>query len=72
MLPCRAQGRWPGPRCDRALAVRPGRALPDPAGLRRLDFATFIYVQYFDGYAESIRGYTHYSQSLRAGLSLVR
>jgi phospholipase A1/A2 len=43
-----------------------------PVDVRKLDFATFIYVQYFDGYAESIRGYTHYSQSLRTGLSLVR
>jgi outer membrane phospholipase A len=43
-----------------------------PAGVRSLGFATFMYVQYFDGWAESIRSYTHYSQSIRVGLSLVR
>jgi outer membrane phospholipase A len=43
-----------------------------PIGVRWLDFASYVYVQYFDGYAESLREYTHESRSLRAGLSLVR
>jgi phospholipase A1/A2 len=43
-----------------------------PVGVKKVDFATFVYVQYFDGWAESIRDYSHYSQSVRAGLSLVR
>jgi len=43
-----------------------------PVGLSKLDFGCFIYVQYFDGYTESILDYRHYSQSLRVGISLVR
>lgn len=43
-----------------------------PIGLRRVGFASYILVQYFDGYAESIRNYSHESQSIRAGFSLVR
>jgi phospholipase A1 len=43
-----------------------------PITLSRLGFASYFVVQYFDGYAESIRNYTHESQSLRVGFSLVR
>ena len=43
-----------------------------PVGLRKLDFATYLVVQYFDGYAESLLDYTHESRSVRVGLSLVR
>ena len=43
-----------------------------PITLGRLGFASYFLVQYFDGYAESIRDYTHESQSLRVGFSLVR
>jgi outer membrane phospholipase A len=43
-----------------------------PIGVRRLDLATYVQVQYFDGYAESLRDYTHESRSLRVGFALVR
>jgi len=36
------------------------------------DFATYLLIQYWDGYGESLRDYNKKSQSLRAGLSLVR
>ena len=43
-----------------------------PIGIRALDFAAFFLVQYFNGYAESLLDYTHRSQSVRAGISIVR
>jgi outer membrane phospholipase A len=43
-----------------------------PVGVRRLSFATYLFVQYFNGYAESLRNYRHESQSVRMGVSLVR
>jgi len=43
-----------------------------PLAIHKLDFATYFVAQYFDGYAESLRNYTHYSRSIRVGLSLVR
>ena len=43
-----------------------------PVGVRRLDFATYLIAQYFNGYAESERAFTHKSHSLRFGFSLVR
>lgn len=43
-----------------------------PISLRRPGFAAYFLVQYFDGYAESIRNHAHESQTVRAGFSLVR
>lgn len=43
-----------------------------PVGVRRLNFGTYLFVQYFDGYAESLRDYTLKSRTLRAGVALVR
>jgi len=43
-----------------------------PLQLRMLDFKTYLLVQYFDGYGESLRDYTARSRAWRAGLSLVR
>jgi phospholipase A1 len=37
-----------------------------------LDFATYVLVQYWDGYGESLRGYNERSRTVRAGISLVR
>jgi outer membrane phospholipase A len=39
---------------------------------RKVNFASYIVVQYFDGYAESLRDLGHESRSVRVGLSLVR
>ncbi len=43
-----------------------------PVGVRRVNFGTYLLVQYFDGYAESLLDYTHKSRTLRAGIALVR
>ncbi len=37
-----------------------------------LDFATYITLQYFNGYGESLRAYDQHTESLRIGFSLVR
>ena len=43
-----------------------------PVHLPLLDFSTFILVQYFDGYAESLLTYNQHSDALRAGIEFVR
>ncbi len=43
-----------------------------PVKTKVLDFATYLLIQYFDGYGESLRDYTKYSDTVRAGISLVR
>ncbi len=37
-----------------------------------LDFATYVLIQYWDGYGESLRGYNERTSTIRAGFSLVR
>jgi outer membrane phospholipase A len=37
-----------------------------------LDFATYVLVQYWDGYGESLRNYNQRTSTIRAGFSLVR
>ncbi len=39
---------------------------------RVFDFATYVLIQYWDGYGESLRDYNVRSSSIRAGFSLVR
>lgn len=39
---------------------------------RVFDFATYVLIQYWDGYGESLRDYNVRSSSVRAGFSLVR
>lgn len=36
------------------------------------DFATYVLIQYWDGYGESLRSYNQRNSSIRAGFSLVR
>jgi outer membrane phospholipase A len=43
-----------------------------PVRTRLLNFGTYILIQYFNGYGESLRGYTEQSETIRAGVSLVR
>ena len=43
-----------------------------PVNLPALDFSTFILVQYFDGYAESLLTYNQHADALRAGIEFVR
>jgi outer membrane phospholipase A len=43
-----------------------------PVRTRRLDIATYLLIQYFDGYGESLRGYDKSSSTVRAGFALVR
>lgn len=43
-----------------------------PVKIKVLDFATYFLVQYFDGYGESLRAYEVRSDSVRAGISLIR
>jgi outer membrane phospholipase A len=43
-----------------------------PIKFRLLDFASYFLVQYFNGYGESLRDYNKPSNTVRAGLSLVR
>lgn len=43
-----------------------------PIKTRLLDFATYFLVQYFDGFGESLRDYDKPSNTIRAGISLVR
>ncbi|MDB6095519.1 MAG: hypothetical protein JWM32_3081 [Verrucomicrobia bacterium] len=43
-----------------------------PLRTKLLDFESFLLVQYFDGYGESLRAYDKKSQTLRVGLELLR
>ncbi len=43
-----------------------------PIRTHLLDFATYFLVQYFDGYGESLKSYDKPSNTVRAGISLVR
>lgn len=43
-----------------------------PLRVRRLDFASYFLVQWFEGYGESILDYNHRSSILRGGIALVR
>jgi len=43
-----------------------------PIKTRLMDIATYFLVQYFDGYGESLRDYNKPSNTVRAGISLVR
>jgi phospholipase A1 len=43
-----------------------------PVKTKFLDLATYFLIQYFDGYGESLRAYNKYSDTVRAGVSLVR
>lgn len=43
-----------------------------PVRSQFLDFATYLTLQYFSGYGESLRAYDQHSESLRIGFSLVR
>ena len=37
-----------------------------------LDFATYVLIQYWNGYGESLRSYDQRTETVRAGFSLVR
>lgn len=39
---------------------------------KMFDFATYVLVQYWNGYGESLRGYNQRTETIRAGFSLVR
>ncbi len=39
---------------------------------RMFDFATYVLIQYWNGYGESLRSYNQRSETVRAGFSLVR
>jgi phospholipase A1/A2 len=43
-----------------------------PEKTKLLDFATYLLIQYFNGYGESLRAYDKHSDTVRVGLSLVR
>ena len=43
-----------------------------PVHTRILDFGTYLLIQYFNGYGESLRAYDKHSSTIRAGFSLVR
>lgn len=43
-----------------------------PIRMRVFDFATYVVVQYFNGYGEGLLDYTMKSEHVRAGLSLIR
>lgn len=43
-----------------------------PVHTRLLDFETYLLVQYFNGYGESLLSYRQKSETVRAGISLVR
>lgn len=43
-----------------------------PISVRRVDFASYFLVQYFDGYGETLLGYNERSSNVRAGIALVR
>jgi outer membrane phospholipase A len=43
-----------------------------PIKIPAVHFDTFLHVQYFDGYGESLRDYNRKSSTWRAGISLVR
>jgi outer membrane phospholipase A len=39
---------------------------------KMFDFATYVLIQYWNGYGESLRGYNRQTETIRAGFSLVR
>jgi outer membrane phospholipase A len=43
-----------------------------PVRNKVVDFATYLTLQYFNGYGESLRTYDQRTETLRVGFSLVR
>ena len=43
-----------------------------PLRMKIVDFGTFLLVQYYNGYGESLLDYDRRSETVRAGISLVR
>lgn len=43
-----------------------------PLRMKIVDFGTFLLLQYYNGYGESLLDYDHRSETVRAGISLVR
>jgi len=43
-----------------------------PVRNQTVDFATYLTLQYFNGYGESLRSFDQRTESLRLGISLVR
>jgi outer membrane phospholipase A len=43
-----------------------------PIRLRWLNFESFLHIQYFDGYGESLRAYDQKTSAMRMGVALVR
>jgi outer membrane phospholipase A len=43
-----------------------------PIHLPFIDFSTYLLVQYFDGYAETLISYQQHTSALRAGIEAVR
>lgn len=43
-----------------------------PVPIRPIDFRTYVVVQYFRGYGESLLSYDRKSQAVRVGIALIR
>jgi phospholipase A1/A2 len=43
-----------------------------PIRIESIGFGTYLLIQYFDGYGESLRSYNERSSALRIGFALVR
>jgi phospholipase A1 len=43
-----------------------------PLPIRAVDFRTYVIVQYFHGYGESLLSYDQKSNAVRAGIALIR
>ena len=60
---------WAGRKLDHASVQLD---LTFPIRTRLLDFETYLLVQYFNGYGESLLSYRDQTETVRAGISLVR